>query len=116
MFDAAEDVALFKLGEVQPGAEMLAVAGEHDGADIVRQRVEERLDALHGRVVERIAFLRAMQPQHGDSRRAVRRAAKVAERKSPKRDRSRRARRIDGPSALHVPGTASRRSEIQPRS
>ena len=37
MRDAAEHVALFKLGEVEAGAEMIAVAGQHDGANFGRQ-------------------------------------------------------------------------------
>ena len=38
---------------------MLAFAGNDDGADVVRQRREEGLDAEHRRIVERVAFLRA---------------------------------------------------------
>ena len=56
MRDAAEYIALFKLGEVQPRAEMLTVAGQHDGTNFSRQGVEERHHALHERVVQRIAL------------------------------------------------------------
>ena len=66
MRDAAEHVALFQLGEVEAGAEMLAVAGQHHGANFGRQGVEERHHALHQRVVERIALLGPMQPQDRD--------------------------------------------------
>ena len=45
---------------------MLAFASENDGADVRRQRGEKRLDAADGRVVERVAFFRARQLQHGD--------------------------------------------------
>src|SRR5690242_8695426 len=66
MGDAAEYVTLFQLGEIEAGAEMLAVAGEHDRADVRRQRLEERYHALHQRVVQRIALLGAMQPEDRD--------------------------------------------------
>ena len=55
----------FKLGEVEPGAEMVAVAGQTT-ARISSGSVEERRHALYDRVVQRVAFLRPMQPQHGD--------------------------------------------------
>ena len=42
MLDAGEGVALGQFGQIEPGAEMIAFAGQHDGADIVRQRSEER--------------------------------------------------------------------------
>ena len=45
MRDAGKHVALGQFGKIEPGAEMLAVAGQHHGADAVRQRREERLDA-----------------------------------------------------------------------
>jgi hypothetical protein len=38
---------------------MLALAGQHDGADVWRQADEERLKPEHGRVIERVALLRA---------------------------------------------------------
>jgi hypothetical protein len=62
MGDAAEYVALFQLRKVEAGAEMLTVSGEHYGANFRRQGIEERHQALHQRVVERIALLGAMQP------------------------------------------------------
>ena len=64
MLDAGEDVALLEFRQVEPGAEMLAVAGQDNSADVIRQGGEERLHSRHRRVVERVAFLRAMQPQH----------------------------------------------------
>ena len=45
---------------------MRAVTGQHDGADLRRQRFEERDDALHQRVVERIALLGTIEPQDGN--------------------------------------------------
>ena len=66
VLDAGIDVALGQLGEIEPGAEMLALRGHDDGADIVRQRCEETADAAHRLVVERVAFCRAIEPQHGD--------------------------------------------------
>ncbi len=58
MLDAGIDVALGEFGEIEAGGEMLALAGEHHGADAVGQRGEERLDARHGRIVERVALFR----------------------------------------------------------
>ena len=45
---------------------MIAVAGQHHGANFGRQDVEERHHALHERVVERVALLGPMQPQDRD--------------------------------------------------
>ena len=45
---------------------MLASAVHNRGLDAVRQRGEERLDAEHGAVVERVALLRPRQPQDRD--------------------------------------------------
>ena len=66
MRDAAEHVALFKLGEIEAGAEMFALSGQHDGAHVGRQGVKERHHALHERIVQRIALLGTMQPQDCD--------------------------------------------------
>ncbi len=66
MRDALRQVALFEFGEIEPGGEMLAVTGEQHGADAVRQRGEERVDAVHGVVVERVALVFALEPQDGD--------------------------------------------------
>ena len=73
MRDAAEHVALFKLGEVEAGAEMIAVAGQHDGANFGRQIAEERHDALHQRVVQRITLLGPMAAAGSRPGRASRR-------------------------------------------
>jgi hypothetical protein len=67
MPDAAENVALLELGQVEAGAEMLAVAGKHDRPDVIRQGIKKRHHALHQSIVEGVAFLSTMQPQHGDS-------------------------------------------------
>ena len=64
MFDAGDDVALLEFRKVEPGAEMLAVAGQDNSADAIGQGGEERLHSGHRRVVECVAFLLAMQPQH----------------------------------------------------
>ena len=66
MCDALGNVAGGELGEIEAGAEMLTLAGQHDGFDRVRQRGKERLDARHGRIVDRIALLRPRQEQNGD--------------------------------------------------
>ena len=45
---------------------MLAFAADDDGAGALRQVAEEGVDAGHHLVVERVAFLRAVQPQDRD--------------------------------------------------
>ena len=66
MGDALGDVVLLEFAEIEAGGEMLALAMQQHGADAVRQRGEEGLDAENGLVVERIALVRTRQPQHGD--------------------------------------------------
>ena len=66
MRDALRDVAGGELAEIEAGAEMVALAGEHHGLDGVRQRGKERLDAEHGRVVDGVALFRARKEEHGD--------------------------------------------------
>ena len=51
MANVAEDVALLELGQVEAGAEMLAVAGKHDRPDVFWQGVKERDHALYQRIV-----------------------------------------------------------------
>ena len=53
-------------GKVEPGGEMLALAGQHDRADVRREPGEEGLEPKHRHVVERVALLRAREPQMGD--------------------------------------------------
>src|ERR1700739_2998737 len=57
VFDAFEGIALGKFGKIEPGAEVFAVAGKHHSADIVRQITEKNLDAVHHRIVKRVALL-----------------------------------------------------------
>ncbi len=66
MRDALRHVALGEFAQIEPGGEMLAFGGQHDGPDVFGQRVEERLDAENGRVVERVALVRARQRQDRD--------------------------------------------------
>ena len=66
VLDAGDDVTLLEFREVEPGTEVLAVAGQDDGADAIGQGGEECLHSRHGRVIECVAFLLAMQPQHRD--------------------------------------------------
>src|SRR5260221_14477964 len=66
MGDALRDVARGELGQIEARAEMLALGGEHDGLDRVRQCGEERLDAEYGRVVDRVALLRLRQVENSD--------------------------------------------------
>jgi len=66
MGDALRNVALFQFAEVEAGGKMLALAMQQHGADAVRQRRKEFLDADDGLVVERVAFLRTLETQDGD--------------------------------------------------
>ncbi len=66
MRDAGKSIALGKLGQIEAGGKMLAFAGQNDGADPLRQRREEGFDAGHHAIVERIAFVGAVEPQHRD--------------------------------------------------
>ncbi len=61
MRDPGRDVALGELGEIEPGAEVLALAVDDDGLDVARCGGEEILDPLNGAVIERIALVRACQ-------------------------------------------------------
>ena len=55
-----------QLGEVEAGGEMLALGVEHHGLHARGQRLEERLEPEHGRVVERIALLGAREREDRD--------------------------------------------------
>ena len=67
VFDAGKNVALDELGQIEAGAEMLAVAGEHDGADIApAAHVKKAPMPRTVWIVERVAFCRAIEPQHRD--------------------------------------------------
>src|SRR5260221_543146 len=57
MRDPGRDVALAQLGEIEPGAEMLALAVDDNGFDVVRCGGEEMLDPLNSHVVERVALV-----------------------------------------------------------
>ena len=59
-------MALGDLGKVEPGREMLALAGQHHRANVLRQPGEERLEPQHGHIVERVAFFRSRQAQMRD--------------------------------------------------
>ena len=62
----AVDVALGQFGKIEPGAEIVAFAGQHHGADAVRDRREECFDAEHGGIVERVALFRTRQLEDCD--------------------------------------------------
>ena len=47
MLDAFGDVALGQLVEIESGGEMIALAVQHHGLDVLRQCLEERLEAVH---------------------------------------------------------------------
>src|SRR5579871_1876115 len=69
MRNPGRDVALCEFGEIEPGAEMLALAVDDDGFDVVGDGREEVLNALNGGVVQRVALVRATQAE--DANRAV---------------------------------------------
>ncbi len=65
---AFERIALAgDFGQVEPGREMRALAGQNHGAHVFRQTVEEGLDPQHGDVVERVALLGAGEAQVCDA-------------------------------------------------
>ena len=66
MLDAGGNVAFGQFGKIEAGAEMLAVAGEHRGADAVGDRGEEFFNARDSGVVKRVAFFRSRQRQDRD--------------------------------------------------
>ena len=66
VLDAGCHVALGQFGEIEAGAEIVAFAGQHHGADTVRDRREERFDAEHGGIVERVALLRTHELEDCD--------------------------------------------------
>jgi hypothetical protein len=45
---------------------MFAVAGQHNGADVVGQGSEERLHSRYRRIIKRVVLSLAMQPQYLD--------------------------------------------------
>jgi hypothetical protein len=64
--DPSRDVALGQLGQIEPGAEMLALAVDDDGFDAVGHGGEEVLNALNGGVVKRVALVGAREAQHAN--------------------------------------------------
>src|SRR5262249_10227640 len=66
MRDALRDATGGELTQIEARAEMIALAGEHDGLDRVRQGGKERLDAEHGRIVDGVALFRARKKENGD--------------------------------------------------
>jgi hypothetical protein len=55
-----------QVGEVEAGREMIAVPVQHHRLHAFGQVVEERLDAEHGLVIERVALLGPVEPQDRD--------------------------------------------------
>ena len=60
------DVAFAQFGQIEAGGEMLAFAEQQHGADPFGQRGEELLYSDDCFVVERVAFMRPVEPQNGD--------------------------------------------------
>ena len=56
MQHALGDAALLQFGEVESGAEMIAIAGQHDGSYLFRGMTEPALQRKHSLIVERVAF------------------------------------------------------------
>ena len=61
------DIAFLVLGEVEAGAEMIAVRPQHDGERFAGRRAEETVDVLDQRFVDRISFLGTVQRQDGNT-------------------------------------------------
>ena len=61
MGDGLADVARGELVEVEPGTEVLALAGQHDRLDRFWQLGKERLDPGHGRIVDGVALFRPIE-------------------------------------------------------
>src|SRR4051812_30278065 len=61
MLHDPEGVAVLVLGKVEPGAEVLAVAGEHHGLGVRRGRLEEALEARDQGVVDGVALRRPVE-------------------------------------------------------
>src|SRR6478609_785194 len=66
MQDAFSDVALGQFTEIKAGGKMLPGAVEHHDLDVLRQRLEEGLNAENGGVIERVSLLRSSQAQDRD--------------------------------------------------
>ena len=63
MQHALEGAAFAEFGQVEPGAEVLALAAHNDRARLRRQVDECRVELRHERVVDRVALARAHQPE-----------------------------------------------------
>ena len=72
MRNTLRDIAFGQFAEIEAGGKMLAFGGEDHRLDPFGQRVEERLDAENGRIVERIALVRALQAAGWRCRRGAR--------------------------------------------
>ena len=60
------NVAFLQFGQVETGREILTFACEQHGADAVRQRGEELLDADDRLVIKCVALVWAVEPQNGN--------------------------------------------------
>ena len=66
MLGAFVGIEFVQVRQVEAGAKVVAVAGDHHGAHVLRHGVEERADLAHQRIVERVALGRAVQFQDGN--------------------------------------------------
>src|SRR3712207_2764730 len=62
----AEGIAVLVLGEVEAGAEVLAVAGQHHGLGSRRRRLEEFFEARDQGVIDGIALSRPVEAHDRD--------------------------------------------------
>ena len=62
----ARDVALAQFGKVEPGGKMIAFGGEQHRTYVGGNSAEESVQADHGVVVERVAFLNTVEPKNRD--------------------------------------------------
>ena len=65
--DAFARIAFLEFGQIQTGAEMVALAMDHRGAGLRGQVLEHIAQSFDQGVVQRVAFGRAAQAHHGNS-------------------------------------------------
>jgi hypothetical protein len=60
------DASLLQFGEIEACAEMVSIAGKHNGLDLFRRPTEPPLERKDGFVVQRIALGRPREMDDGD--------------------------------------------------
>ncbi len=88
MFGTICRIQVLQLGKIQPGAKVIAIAGQHDGAHILGQTVDAGTQFVHQRVGQGIALGRAVELDDGDL--AITRDLQIGLRSGHGRDFARR--------------------------